>query len=171
MSQSIATLEKQRLALQDALDVQKTRAERNRLGQFSTPTALAVDILRYAAELLPKDAPVQFLDPAIGTGAFYAALLSVLPALRIRAAVGFEIDPHYRQPASELWEESGLVIKLADFTRELPSSQFNLVICNPPYVRHHHLSNVDKARLQERTYHASGMRLSGLAGSTAISLG
>lgn len=164
MSQSIATLEKQRLALQDALDVQKTRAERNRLGQFSTPTALAVDILRYAAELLPKDAPVQFLDPAIGTGAFYAALLSVLPALRIRAAVGFEIDPHYRQPASELWEESGLVIKLADFTRELPSSQFNLVICNPPYVRHHHLSNVDKARLRERTYHASGMRLSGLAG-------
>jgi len=164
MSRSIATLEEQRLALQVALDGQKTRAERNRLGQFATPTALAVDILSYADELLPKDAPVQFLDPAIGTGAFYAALLSVLPTQRISEAVGFEIDAHYRQPASELWKDSGLIIKLADFTRELPSGQFNLVICNPPYVRHHHLSDVDKARLQERTYHASGMRLSGLAG-------
>ena len=36
-------LEKRRLALQAALDAGKTQAERNRMGQFSTPTSLAAD--------------------------------------------------------------------------------------------------------------------------------
>jgi len=56
------------------------------------------------------------------------------------------------------------MIKLADFTRAQPSPDFNLIICNPPYVRHHHLENGDKDRLQLRTQQASGMKVSGLAG-------
>ena len=164
MRQRVDILEEKRLALQVALDAQKTQAERNRLGQFATPTALAVDILRYADELLPKDETVRFLDPAIGTGAFYSALLSVFPAQRITEAVGYEVDLHYEQPACGLWKNSGLVIKLADFTQQEPTPRFNLIICNPPYVRHHHLQNGDKVRLRERTYNASGMKISGLAG-------
>lgn len=164
MRQEIDALEQRRLQLQNALDDQKTQAERNRLGQFSTPTQLAVDILRYAAELVPSDEKVQFLDPAIGTGAFFSALLHIFPQQRIDTARGFEIDPHYGHPASDLWNDSELVINLADFTQVEPTPQFNLVICNPPYVRHHHLNNSDKLRLQGRTYTASGMQLSGLAG-------
>lgn len=38
-------LEQQRLGLQTRLDGEKTQAERNRLGQFATPTAVATDIL------------------------------------------------------------------------------------------------------------------------------
>jgi hypothetical protein len=38
-------IETKRLALQAALDGQKSQEERNRLGQFATPTALARDIL------------------------------------------------------------------------------------------------------------------------------
>jgi len=45
MGHTIDTLEKQRLELQAELDGEKTQAERNRLGQFATPSALAVDIL------------------------------------------------------------------------------------------------------------------------------
>lgn len=41
MSLTISTHEKKRLALQAELDGQKTQLERNRLGQFATPTALA----------------------------------------------------------------------------------------------------------------------------------
>ena len=48
-------LEQQRVALQAELDDKKTQVERNRLGQFSTPTALAQDILKYAATLLPGE--------------------------------------------------------------------------------------------------------------------
>ena len=164
MCQRGDTLEAERLALQVKLDSKKTQAERNCLGQFATPTALAVDILKYASTLLVEEEKVHFLDPAIGTGAFYSALRKVFPKPRVTEALGFEIDPHYEEPASQLWDGAGLVMKLTDFTREEPSPRFNLVICNPPYVRHHHLQNGDKTRLQFRTYNASGVKISGLAG-------
>ena len=163
MNQTLDPIEKKRLILQANLDALKTQAERNRLGQFATPTALAVDMLKYGSILLPSG-KVHFLDPAIGTGAFYSALRNVFPKQRIAEALGFEIDLHYEEPASRLWKNSGLVIKRADFTQEEPSSRFNLIICNPPYVRHHHLQNGDKTRLQLRSLHASGMKVSGLAG-------
>ncbi|MGO9257731.1 MAG: Eco57I restriction-modification methylase domain-containing protein [Bryobacteraceae bacterium] len=164
MRERIDIPERQRVALQTKLDSQKTQAERNRLGQFATPTALARDILNYAATLLPRGETIRFLDPAIGTGSFYSALLSVFPEPQIAEALGFELDPHYGKPSANLWTESGLTLKLADFTHEKPSPRFNLVICNPPYVRHHHLENVDKNRLQLRTRQTSGMKISGLGG-------
>lgn len=164
MTQAIDALEKQRLALQADLDGGKTQADRNRLGQFATPTALAVDILRYAATLLPAGEKVRFLDPALGTGAFYSALRKVFPKNRIAEALGFEIDPHYGRPAEHLWHDSGLTLRLADFTHAEASPRFNLVICNPPYVRHHHLENGNKTRLQLLTQAASGINMSGLAG-------
>jgi hypothetical protein len=164
MTQKFANIEKQRLTLQAFLDAEKSQTERNRLGQFATPAALAEDILRYAASLLPSAAMVSFLDPAIGTGSFYSALLKVFPMIRIAEAMGFELDPHYGKPAAELWKDTGLALKLADFTHAEPAPRFNLLICNPPYVRHHHLKNGDKNSLQIRTHQASGMKISGLAG-------
>jgi hypothetical protein len=164
MKNPIEAIEKQRLALQADLDSKKTQAERNRLGQFATPTALATDILQYAVTLFGENEKIRFLDPAIGTGAFYSALRRVLPARRIIEALGFDIDPHYENPASKLWAKTDLVIRLADFTKAEPSSRFNLIICNPPYVRHHHLENGNKLRLQSHTYRACGVKFSGLAG-------
>lgn len=164
MSRTIETTEQERVALQASLDAEKSQSERNRLGQFATPSALAEEMLRYAATLLPRDGKVRFLDPAIGTGSFYSALLRVFPKRRIAEALGFEVDPHYGRPAAQLWNGSGLTLKLADFTHAEPSARFNLLICNPPYVRHHHLANGEKVRLQDHTQRASGMRISGLAG-------
>ena len=80
---AIAEFEARRLALQDELDAKKEAAERNRMGQFATPTRLAVDILRYAEAQLGKSEEVRFIDPAIGTGSFYSALLDVFPKARI----------------------------------------------------------------------------------------
>ena len=160
----IDDLEQRRIALQAALDAEKTQAERNRLGQFATPTALATDILEYASRLIPQDVKINFLDPAIGTGSFYSALLKVFPENRLETALGFEIDPHYGDPSRLLWKDTSLTLRLADFTHEEPPRSFNLVICNPPYVRHHHLQNGNKFRLQSSTRKASGMKLSGLAG-------
>jgi adenine-specific DNA-methyltransferase len=163
MSESIDVLERQRVALQAELDAQKTRTERNRLGQFATPAALACDILKYAATLLPPDENVHFLDPAIGTGSFYSALCMVFPGTRLAEALGFEIDPQYAAAAST-WKGSGLLVKVADFTHAKPFARFNMVICNPTYVRHHHLENDEKSRLQFHTQQASGMKINGLAG-------
>jgi hypothetical protein len=156
--------EERRLALQAALDERKTAVERNRLGQFATPTALAQELLRHALALLPAGEAVRFLDPALGTGAFYSALRAVCPPSQVQEAAGFEIDPHYGQPAAELWRDTGLTLALADFTRAAPAPRFNVLICNPPYVRHHHLDQAEKLRLQQLTLQACGIRLSGLAG-------
>lgn len=164
MSGNIAAKEQERLTLQASLDAEKSRAERNRLGQFATPSGLAEDIVRYAVALLPSTVKVHFLDPAFGTGSFYSALLKVVPKKRIAEALGFEVDPHYGNPAGKLWKDTGLVLTLADFTDAEPSPRINVLICNPPYVRHHHLHNGNKMRLQLRTQQASGMKISGLAG-------
>ncbi len=71
----IDLLEKRRLEIQHQLDATKTRAERNKLGQFATPAKLATDILEHAKALLSPTQQIRFLDPAFGTGAFYSALL------------------------------------------------------------------------------------------------
>ncbi len=164
MDNTLDALEMQRLTLQGRLDAQKTQADRNRLGQFATPTALALDILSYARTLLPRCGDVRFLDPAFGTGAFYYAARKVFQKNQIKEALGLEIDSHYGTPAAALWGDDGLRLRLTDFTREDPSPRFNLIICNPPYVRHHHMENLEKNRLQSRVLNASAMRLSGLAG-------
>ena len=163
----IASLEEQRLALQRELDAGKDSSKRNRMGQFATPTGLAVDILRYAERHLGESGRVRFIDPALGTGSFYSALLDVFPKRSISAAVGYEIDPHYGAPASKLWGDNGLDVRLEDFTRaEAPTKpeQFNLLICNPPYVRHHHIVSGEKQRLKARTQAACGVEIKGLAG-------
>lgn len=160
----LTRMENERVLLQAALDDKKSATERNRLGQFATPTALAVDILEYAKGLLGSRQKVRFLDPAFGTGAFYSALLSCFPTSRIEQARAFEIDPHYGHPAAKLWKQQSLKLSLSDFTAAPPTPKFNLVICNPPYVRHHHLDSTTKRRLQLLTQRASGMKISGLAG-------
>lgn len=160
----IENLEARRIAIQADLDGLKTQEERNRLGQFATPSPLARDILAHAKDLLPQGSPVKFLDPALGSGAFYAALKRVFDPQSITCAAAFEIDPHYGKPAQELWEAQGLNLTHGDFTKAEPDPSYNLIICNPPYVRHHHLSAEDKARLHERSLGVTGCKLSGLAG-------
>lgn len=161
-------LEEQRVALQALLDSRKTALARNRLGQFATPGPLAMEMLRLCRTLLPSDMSVRFLDPAFGTGAFYSALLRSFSSAQIASANGYEVDPHYGLPAQQLWQPLGLHLTLADFTAldypDDPAQKVNLLVCNPPYVRHHHLAADDKARLQAKILAATGLLLSGLAG-------
>lgn len=164
---TIPQLEAERLALQSKCDDSKTQRERNRLGQFATPTGLALEIIGLAKSLLPVRRPVRFLDPACGTGSFYSALIQTFKPRRIATAVGYEIDRHYANDSIDLWKGTGLDLRVADFTKEKPprsGKQFSLVVCNPPYVRHHHLPLEDKARLHARVQDVSGVNLNGLSG-------
>ena len=165
----IDAIEKRRLEIQNLLDATKTRSERNQLGQFATPTELAGDMLEYSNGLLSEShQSIRFLDPAFGTGAFYSAFLRFFQPSQIERAQGYEVDPHFAQPSAELWANTPLEMEVADFTRVPPPVQdrnrANLLICNPPYVRHHHLSADEKVRLQNLVRNRVGVRLSGLAG-------
>ena len=160
-------LEEQRQKIQVELDVLKSQEERNVMGQFSTPITLANEILTHAKTYLPKKGKVQFIDPALGTGAFYSALRGVFNENRLQECTGYEVDPHYGEPSRNLWKESELNVHLQDFTKASPPSverdKYNLLICNPPYVRHHHI-NGEKQRLKKLTKNAIGLNISGLAG-------
>lgn len=91
--------EAERELLQARLDALKTQRDRRTLGQFATPGPLATEVVEATRALAGASSDrIAFMDPAFGTGAFYSALLRVLPRGSIGVARGFEIDPHYGQP-------------------------------------------------------------------------
>jgi hypothetical protein len=160
--------EKDRFQLLKDLDAQKDQAERNRMGQFATPISLALDVVKTALEYLPEHEPVHFLEPGFGTGPFYSSLHQLVSESRIAKATGFELDRHYGEPADRLWRGSGLKLELADFTASPPpkseSEKYNLIVCNPPYVRHHHLTKRQKVNLKRTALDSLGIELNGLGG-------
>lgn len=165
-STEIRALEEKRFELQSRLDAGKRQDKRNELGQFSTPFKLAKEIVSAALKFLPKTSSIRFLEPGFGTGTFFSALLQCAGPERIAAAKGVEVDPYYGAPAKELWANAGAEVCIGDFTESEPpvnSKRFNLLVCNPPYSRHHHLSKHQKLRLQ-RALNGASARLSGLAG-------
>lgn len=161
-------IERSRQEAQARLDGLKSAKERNELGQFATPRALALEITSHARELWTReDGKVRFLDPGIGTGSFYSALRCVFPKSSIASASGIELDCGFAKAASELWGERGLRVVQGDFTELSPpreEDRVNLILTNPPYVRHHHLATKDKERLQRAVVRSLGIRVSGLAG-------
>jgi adenine-specific DNA-methyltransferase len=162
-------LESRRQAIQAGIDTRKSAAERNRLGQFATPNALAIDIARYVESVLgPTECNIRFADPAIGSGSFFSAARAVFGSKRISSAIGVELDPAFAEAARNLWANAGLEIVLGDFTRVLANGPClrapNVVLANPPYVRHHHMNREDKERLQGLTFKMTGVEVNGLAG-------
>jgi adenine-specific DNA-methyltransferase len=165
---NLTAVETERLKIQQECDLAKTQKERNRLGQFPTPRILADEILRAGLSFFEGKRSISFLDPAFGTGAFYSSLLRFAPSQRVERALGFEIDPLYGTPAKGLWKKQGLDLRIADFTSAEPPEntrgKFNFLVCNPPYVRHHHLDAEQKARLSSKVAASAGVELNGLTG-------
>jgi hypothetical protein len=160
--------EKAREELQAQLHAMQDQAQRNKLGQFATPANLACDIVKLALSLLAQRQRVRFLEPGFGTGPFYSALLQSVPESQIEIATGYEIDARYIEPNARLWGGTNLRLHLGDFTRiEPPESEadkYNLVVCNPPYVRHHHLSSLQKQELQAIVSQRLRFQMNGLSG-------
>jgi hypothetical protein len=161
----VSDIEGRRRAIQQRLDAAKDAAERNRLGQFATPSGLALDIARYAlGHWQGRPDAAAFLDPAIGTGSFYSALRQTFPTQLIADAGGVELDAGFADAAKQLWADSGLRVMQGDFTRQSPDRLYNLILTNPPYVRHHHLDREDKERLKSLVADRFALDISGLAG-------
>lgn len=149
-------------------DENKSAEERNRLGQFSTPFTVACHMVIGALEALSKDVPISFLEPALGSGVFFSALLRHAPKKRIAEAVGCEIDAAYGNIAKALWSTSGLSVLECDFIAFVADhrnyKRFSLLCTNPPYVRHQHLQFEQKINLQNLVMQRLGLHVSGLAG-------
>lgn len=161
--QKIDRAEKIRVDVQKSTDSSKSKKDRNALGQFATPRNLADQLLEYAAGQM-RTQDIRFFDPAFGTGSFYTAFLK---AFDCEDGLGFEIDPDYFSGALKAWKSHPrLKLVNTDFTTENPANYKlpNLLVCNPPYSRHHHISQDKKRSIQKRIHDTVGIDVSGLAG-------
>jgi hypothetical protein len=168
MIYDIAERELVRFEIQRTLDSSKDLKERNVLGQYPTPYALAEKIMRRAISFLVPRQKIEFIEPALSTGVFYSALLRTVEETQLSLAVGVEIDDGYVRAANGLWCDTGLQVVEDDFIRFSQAAEyakrFNLLVTNPPYVRHHHLLAKYKSQLGEWAKSAVGFRPSGLSG-------
>ncbi|MBI2193317.1 MAG: XamI family restriction endonuclease [Planctomycetes bacterium] len=160
--------EDHRADAQNLADARKSAEERNRLGQFSTPFPVASQIIARALNALPPESSIAFLEPALGSGVFFSALLRNTRPGRIAHATGCEIDPAYGDIARAIWASYGLHVLTCDFigfTSDRGNfGNFSLLCTNPPYVRHHHLQPDQKAILQSLVVQRLGLQASGLSG-------
>ncbi len=160
--------EVRRVDAQSAADSAKSSLDRNRLGQFSTPFPIACQMVGRALGEMPSDMPVRFLEPALGSGVFFSAILRQVSASCIAGATGCEIDSAYGDIARAIWASSGLHVVPDDFVsfavQAGNAGRFSLLCTNPPYVRHHHLSAERKVELQSIVKQRLGLQASGLSG-------
>lgn len=166
--ENVLVQELDRADAQEEADSLKNAAARNKLGQFSTPFLLASQMVTHALSFREAGTPLRFIEPAVGTGVFFSALLQNTKASHIDSAIGCEIDPAYGRIAQKIWQPRGLEIITCDFIDYAlePSHfrQFSLLCTNPPYVRHHHLTPEQKIRLQSLVMQRLGLQPSGLSG-------
>lgn len=153
---------------QAKLDAERTAAERNELGQFATPPALARQIIQALLQLRDPAQPIRFIEPSVGSGAFVSALLHEVPHNEIASMIGMELDPRFASSARDIWGAHGLTVIQGDFTTTAPGQdpdqRGNLIAANPPYVRHHHLKAEAKLRLKGDVARLHAIALSGLSG-------
>lgn len=128
-----------------------------------TPPELAQEIAAYALKLL-GDVPIDFGDPAVGTGAFFAALLKVGRRDSIKSAIGIDISQKQVEAARWRWKSKDMEVREGDYLHmgELP--QRNFILANPPYLRHQGIKADYKHELRERASLDIGIRVSALSG-------
>lgn len=165
MNIDLKEIEHSRLQTQVLLDSAKTALERNKLGQFATPPALSRSITRFVIEnYLGHRKNMKFLEPALGTGSFYSALLSTCNGHSIEQAVGIEYDKDFFSAAKRLWKANGIDIVNDNFLLWNSKNRFDLVLTNPPYVRHHYINEESKSACRKIAVSHPHLSISGLSG-------
>jgi len=140
-------------------------SEREKLrekGQFWTPDWVAEAMVFYVIE----DSNLVF-DPAVGRGAFYSALRRINQQNQTRVKFyGTDIDAQIVQQAIDegLFEPGTFEIEREDFILNPPKRRFKSIIANPPYIRHHRLSNKMKEVLKRICLKGLGETIDARAG-------
>jgi len=117
-------------------------------GGFYSPDVLVDLCLRRSADLLRGKRDLRVLEPAAGDGAFIRGLNRSPLAGKIAHVEAVEILDLEAQKASDALERSGLpgVVRTSNVLDwdQYSSTQFDLALGNPPYVRFQFVSAEDK---------------------------
>lgn len=149
--------------LGDAYTTIKTPADRRPLGQTYTPNAIVQSMTSWATT---HEQPVRIVDPGAGSGRYLLAAARVFPDAQL---IGLDVDPlatlMLRANVLAAGMQDRATVVLGDY-RALdisPEDGPTLFIGNPPYVRHHEISEEWKHWLTA-TAAEFGIKASKLAG-------
>jgi len=109
----------------------------------------------------------EIFDPAVGSGAFFIAAKNICNHLKKHLKLmGTEIDPSVINQAllGGLGDEDLRLVQIRDFALDPPPGPFRAIVGNPPYIRHHRLSNQTKSALQTFCKLFTGISIDGRAG-------
>lgn len=128
-------------------------------GQFWTPPWLAQVMARWVT----KENPTVIFDPAVGPGTFFAAARAVGHTGIFK---GFELHPSVFDEGAQLGlkKRDFARIRIADFINSEVTESFPAIISNPPYIRHHRLSEWQKQELKTLAKRLLGFPLDGRVG-------
>jgi len=135
------------------------REELRKKGQFWTPSWLAETM----AEWVTKNMPETVFDPAVGPGTFFAAARTT--GFKGSFA-GFELhaESFVQRDHSMLTAEDFRDVVEGDFVMSPVKARFSAIISNPPYIRHHRLSALEKQELRALAIDWLGFSLDGRVG-------
>lgn len=126
-------------------------------GQFWTPDWVAEAMVAYVVQ----NADLVF-DPGVGKGVFYSALKKVAPKKKF---FGIDVDPEIIAEAkNEGIFDSKAELEVRDFILDPPKKLFKAIVANPPYIRHHRLSQEQKDHFRKISLLNLGDTLDGRAG-------
>lgn len=128
-------------------------------GQFWTPPWLA----QVMAKWVTRGAPSAVFDPAVGPGTFFAAARAVGYTGVFQ---GFELHPSVFEEGDQLGLKKSDFAKvhIADFISSEIPELYPAIISNPPYIRHHRLSESQKQELKTLAKRILGFTLDGRVG-------
>ncbi len=120
-------------------------SHRKNYGQFFTPVQIANLMTSW---ILNSKNELKILDPGIGTGIFERSILKNHSNQDIDIDIdAYEIDDDLISVAEEI-KQKILPLKLnllnEDFLRSKWDKKYNAIICNPPYYKHHFISDKEK---------------------------
>ncbi len=142
----------------------RSQRERRLHGATYTPQDLVEGIVSYAKSLCPN--PKRIIDAGAGSGRFTMSVAEVFPDAEV---IAVEYDPEAAEVLCKNLKLAGLQnrvkVEVTDYrTLELPLIDGpTLFIGNPPYIRHHDISDSWKAWLQVEA-EKFGLKASQLSG-------
>ncbi|MCS6882138.1 MAG: N-6 DNA methylase [Oscillochloridaceae bacterium] len=132
-------------------------------GQFWTPDWVAEAMVEYVL----ADQSRTLFDPAVGAGAFFRAAKAIEKEKQLSVILmGMDIDPMALHQAIEqgLSHNDLRGVRIGDFIFHPPLEKLSAIVANPPYIRHHRLSNETKESLKQLSLRTLGKILDGRAG-------
>ena len=110
------------------------------LGQVLTPEDVASKMVNWAADYLPKNKYIKILDPAVGPATFLKSVQN--SNLKVKGFDCYDVDEDMCRITSKCSTICSFEtdIKNKDFLLGGMQNKYDLIILNPPYIRHENLS-------------------------------